>query len=79
MAKVTIDYEFDDMAKVDEELDCFMMVARRKGCRGYTVFSSIPGGELTEAMAVFNYRMVKELEARGMIEDAVPPVGKGGE
>lgn len=79
MAKVTIDYEADDMPKVDEEFDCFMMVARRKGCRGYTTFSSIPGDELTEAMAVFNYMTLKEIESRGLIQDVLPPIAKGGE
>lgn len=79
MAKVTIDYEADDMAKAYGEFDCFMMVARRKGCRGYAVFSSIPGDELTEAMAVFNYQVLKEIESRGMIQDAIPSIGEGGE
>lgn len=79
MAKVTIDYEADDMPKVDEEFDCFMMVARRKGCRWYTVFFSIPGEELTDAMAVFNYQVLKEIKSRGLIQDVLPSIAKGGE
>lgn len=79
MVKVTIDYDDEDMPKVDGEFCCFMMVARRKGCRGYTAFSSIPAGELTEAVTVFNYQVLKEVESRGLIQDVLPPIAKGGE
>lgn len=79
MVRVIIVYDDEDTPKVDGEFDCLMMVARRKECRGYAVFGSIPDDELTEAMAVFNYQVVKELESRDMIKGVIPLIEKEGE